>query len=205
MYSELIVLPYPSVHITIGFLDKEWKLLDVVNCESHWTSKTTKCKLVYYVLNLMQLCAIIMHAAETFDLSSHLMLDVLYSMEQNKIPVLTELMNNQKVRSTIAICSENTETLYKWPTFTKPSFHKPTWENLCLILNLNKRKDLVNMIKEYLKNKKGIDVECMTLFLLAEIVILLILSGQIQHNGKPSILIQIYSIINFGVLLQSCS
>ena len=102
----------------------------------------------------MQLCIIIVHAAENFDLGSHLMLDVLYSMEQDKIPVLTELMNNQNIQSTV--CSENVEALYKWPTFTKPSFHEPTWENLCLILSLNNRKDLVKTIIEYLKpNKKG--------------------------------------------------
>ena len=92
-----------------------------------------------------------MHAV---DLGSPLKLDVLYSMEQDKIPVLTELMNNQIMRS--IVCQEDAEALYKWPTFTKPSHFKPTWENLCLILRLMANMtDLVKKIKHYLKEKRG--------------------------------------------------
>ena len=90
-----------------------------------------------------------------FDIGSPPTLDILYSMEQDKIPILTELIGNQKIQSTIIISSENTEALYKWPTFTKPSLHEPTWENLCLILKLVKMNDLVKMIKHYLKKMKG--------------------------------------------------
>ncbi len=89
-----------------------------------------------------------------FDLGSHIMLDVLYSMEQDKIPVLTELINNKKIRSTV--CSENSESLYKWPTFTKPSMYEPTWEKLCLFLQLIDMNNLAKIIKRYLKKKKGI-------------------------------------------------
>ena len=94
-----------------------------------------------------------MYAVMPFDLGSHLMLDILYSMEQHKIPVLTELMSNQKIRATV--CSENSEAIYKWPTFAKPSMYEPTWEKLCLFLQLVGMKDLAKMIKHYLKKKKG--------------------------------------------------
>ena len=95
-----------------------------------------------------------MYAVMPFDLGNPVMLDVLYSMEQDKIPVLTELINNQKIRSTI--CSENTEALYKWPTFTKLSLYKPTWGKLCSILELVDMNDLIKMIKHYLEKKEGI-------------------------------------------------
>ena len=95
-----------------------------------------------------------MYAVIPFELGNPVMLDVLYSMEQDKIPVLTELISNQKIRSTI-LSSENTETIYKWPTFTKPSLHEPTWEKLCLILRLVNMNNVVKMIKHYLKKKKG--------------------------------------------------
>ena len=90
----------------------------------------------------------------SFDPGSPPMLDVLYSMEQDKIPVLTELIDSQKIRSTI--CSENTEALYKWPTFTEPSLYEPTWGKLCLILELANMNDLAEMIKQYLEKQKGI-------------------------------------------------
>ena len=93
-----------------------------------------------------------MYAVIPFDLGSPVTLDVLYSMEQEKIPVLMELISNQKVRSTV--CSENEQALYKWPTFTKASLYKPTWEKLCLILKLNDMNDLVKKIEDYLR--KGI-------------------------------------------------
>ena len=96
-----------------------------------------------------------MYAVMPVDLGNPVMLDVLYSMEQDKIPVLTELISNQKIRSTI-LSSENTETIYKWPTFTKPSLHEPTWKTLCLILELANMNDLAKMIKDYLKKMKGI-------------------------------------------------
>ena len=74
-------------------------------------------------------------------------------MERDGIPVLTELMNNQNVRSVICP-AENVEALYKWPTFTKPGFHEPTWENLYLILTLTDLDYLVKQIKSW--KKKGI-------------------------------------------------
>ena len=95
--------------------------------------------------------------AAPLELGNPVMLDVLYSMEQDKIPVLTELVSNKKIRSTI-ICSENAETLYKWPTFTRPSLYEPTWENFCFVLNLLKMNDLVKMIEDYLKKVKGINI-----------------------------------------------
>ena len=92
-----------------------------------------------------------------FDLESPIMLDVLYSMERDKIPVLTELIKNKIIRSTI--CSEDMEARFKWPTFTKPSFHEPTWENLIPILQLVKRNDLIKSIEQYLNKMKGIIVQ----------------------------------------------
>ena len=32
------------LHNIIGFLNKEWIKMDVVDCNTHWTSKTTECK-----------------------------------------------------------------------------------------------------------------------------------------------------------------
>ena len=92
-------------------------------------------------------------AVTPFDLESAIKLDVLYSMERDKIPVLTELTKNKKIRS--IICSETTEADLKWPTFTKPSIHKPTWENLISFLKLAKQNDLIKRIKRYLKKMKG--------------------------------------------------
>ena len=88
-----------------------------------------------------------------FDRNSHIALDILYFMEQEKIPVLTKLMYNQVIRSTV--CSENSEAVYKWPTFTKLSLYEPTWEKLYLILRLVDMNDQVKMIKRYLKKMKG--------------------------------------------------
>ena len=96
---------------------------------------------------------ICMHAAMPFDLDSPIMLDVLYSMERDEIPILTELVTNKKIQSTI--CIEDKEALFKWPTFTKASFHEPTWENLISILKLVKQNDLIKNIKRYLKKRKG--------------------------------------------------
>ena len=82
-------------------------------------------------------------------------------MEQKKIPVLTEIISNKKVRSTIC-CSEPNAmeaTLYKWPTFTTPSLHEPTWDSLCLILKLIGMNELVKMIEQYItywKKETGI-------------------------------------------------
>ena len=91
----------------------------------------------------------------SFDLDSPVMLDVLYSMERDEIPILTELVANKKIRSTI--CIEDKEALsFKWPTFTKASFHEPTWENLISILKLAEQDDLTKMIQQYLKKIKGI-------------------------------------------------
>lgn len=89
-----------------------------------------------------------------FDLESPIMLDVLYSMEREKIPVLTELINNHDVRSTI-ICPESIKEVqqFKWPTFSKPSAHKPIWKKLNLILELVEQNDLVEQIKHYLEKK----------------------------------------------------
>ena len=89
-----------------------------------------------------------------FNLDSPIMLDVLYSMERDEIPILTELVKNKKIRSTI--CTEDKEAPFKWPTFTKASFHEPTWENLISILKLVKQDDLIKIIQQYLKKMKGI-------------------------------------------------
>ena len=96
-----------------------------------------------------------MYAVIPFELGNPVMLDVLYSMEQDNIPVLIELIGNQKIRS--IIYSNNTEAprVYKWPTFTRASLHEPKWEKLCLILELVNMNDLAKMIKDYLKKKKG--------------------------------------------------
>lgn len=107
------------------------------------------------------------------------MLDVLYSMEHDKIPVLTKLINQRALRS--IICSGNAEALYKWPTFTKPSSYKPTWENLCLILRLANMNDLVKKIKHYLKKKKGIAKNVKINVLLMSLVDL------IGSNGTSSV------------------
>ena len=102
---------------------------------------------------------VFVYAAMPFDLESPIMLDVLYSMERDKIPVLTQLINNKKIRSTIQCTHtelEDTDDSFKWPTFTKPSFHEPTWESLISILNLVKQNDIIKKIKRYLKKMKGI-------------------------------------------------
>ena len=129
-------------------------MLDVIECNRHWTSKTTKCKCMILILKLYEL--VFLYVVMPFDLESPIMLDVLYSMERDKIPVLTGLINNKKIRSTI--CTEDTDASFKWPTFTKPSFHEPTWENLIWILNLVKQSDIIKRIKRYLKKMKGIIV-----------------------------------------------
>ena len=93
-------------------------------------------------------------AAIPFNRDSPIMLDVLYSMERDKIPILTELATNKKIRYTI--CSEHEEAIYKWPTFTKASFHEPTWKKLISILEIVEQNDLMKNVKRYLKKMKGI-------------------------------------------------
>ena len=43
-----IILPFLGdliVTINVGYrLDKEWELLDIIDCNSHWTSKEARCK-----------------------------------------------------------------------------------------------------------------------------------------------------------------
>ena len=91
--------------------------------------------------------------AMPYDIESYIRLDILYSIEQEKIPVLTELMKNQNVRS--VVCSESAEGTYKWPTFTKMSRHEPTWDKLLTILKLANLNDLVKNLQLYLKKMKG--------------------------------------------------
>lgn len=93
-------------------------------------------------------------AAMSFDFDSPIMLDVLYSMERDKIPILTELVTNKMIRYTI--CSEHEEAIYKWPTFTKPSFLEPKWKKLISILEMVEQNDLMKILKRYLKKMKGI-------------------------------------------------
>jgi hypothetical protein len=89
-----------------------------------------------------------------FDFDSPIMLDVLYSMEQDKIPILTELNTNKLIR--YIICSKHEEAKYKWPTFTKPSFLKPIWKKLISMLGTIEQNDLMKNVKRYLKKMKGI-------------------------------------------------
>ena len=88
-----------------------------------------------------------------YDLESHITLDVLYSMECDKIPVLTELITNQDMRS--IICPGNIVDGLKWPTLTKLSRRRPTWKKLSEFLDVVDQNDLAKRMKRYLK-KRGI-------------------------------------------------
>lgn len=88
-------------------------------------------------------------------------LGALYSMEQQGIPVLTELIDNSSKLGSM-VCSaeidENSNIVYKWPTLHFPSLHQPTWEKLCSILQSSGRKDLAEAVRGYLKN--GCNLKC---------------------------------------------
>ena len=89
-----------------------------------------------------------------FDLNSHFTLDTLYSMEKEGIPVLTKLLQNEKLYA--AICAPGPGPIYMWPTiYTCPSIHEPTWKNLCLLLELIQDSRLAKTTKRELKRKIG--------------------------------------------------
>ena len=98
------------------------------------------------------------HAVKTFDIDDHFTLDALYSMEQDGIPVLTELIENSRsfYSRLCGMLSDQDLEMYKWPTLHAPSCYKPTWRKLCFVLQLNDKKKLTKAIKKYLKQKKGI-------------------------------------------------
>ena len=102
-----------------------------------------------------------LHSAKTFDLDGQFTLPVLYSMEQEGIPVLTELIDNKrKICSNVCRTEDYQDsTMYKWPTLHAPSPYEPTWKTLCSVLQINKKEALAEDIKSYLKKKKGISVE----------------------------------------------
>ena len=95
-------------------------------------------------------------AVTSYDLNSEFTLGALYTMEQEGIPVLTELMNNSQIFSSM-ICikqtSRNSNKIYKWPTLSEPSHLEPTWRELCSVLHFMEREDLVELIKT--NNLKG--------------------------------------------------
>ena len=98
-------------------------------------------------------------STETFDLESHFTLRAIYSMEQEGIPVLTELIDNRrKINSMICITEDDAQdsSIYKWPALHVPCVHEPTWKTLCSILQSIDKLDLVVAIKSYLDKKKGI-------------------------------------------------
>ena len=39
LFITLIFGRFIVITLNIGFLDKEWELLDITDCNSHWTSK----------------------------------------------------------------------------------------------------------------------------------------------------------------------
>ena len=76
-------------------------------------------------------------------------------MEQEGIPVLTELMSNSGKFSSMIGATEIDQqaVMYKWPTLHVPSYDKPTWKKLCLILQFLEKKTLAEAIKSFLENK----------------------------------------------------
>ena len=98
-----------------------------------------------------------MNFADSFDIDGEFTLGALYSMEQEGIPVLTELMSNSgKLSSMIGATEINQqEELFKWPTFQVPTYDKPTWKKLRSILKFLDEENLAEAIKSYLKIKNG--------------------------------------------------
>ena len=97
----------------------------------------------------------ILYTATLFDPESCFSLEALYLMEKEKIPVLSELMHNSKIRSSICTQQVDQDSKYKWPTVFEFSIHEPNWKTLCTILQLNRKEDLVKKINSYLTKKKG--------------------------------------------------
>ena len=97
-------------------------------------------------------------STETFDLESHFTLRTIYSMEQEGIPLLTELIDNRKQINSMIGATEDTQdsSMYKWPALHMPCIHEPTWKKLCSVLQSIDKLDLVVAIKNYLEKKKGI-------------------------------------------------
>ena len=98
-----------------------------------------------------------MHAVTSFDLDDKFTLGALYSLEQDGIPVLTELIDNSRMLHSL-VCRMTTDQdskMYKWPTLHAPSPYEPTWKKLCSILQLNDKEELAEDIKRYLKKKRG--------------------------------------------------
>ena len=97
---------------------------------------------------------LLVYATETLDLESHFTLRTMYSMEQEGIPVLTELIDNLNTK----LCTtEDTQgsDMYKWPALM-PCVYKPTWKRLCLIFESHDKLHLAIAVKSYLEKKKGI-------------------------------------------------
>lgn len=101
-----------------------------------------------------------MPADITLDLDSEFSLGALYTMEQEGIPVLTEIISNGKKLSSVVSAPLDIDLtsseVYKWPTLQVPSLYKPTWKKLCSILQLNDKESLAEEIKSYLKRREGI-------------------------------------------------
>ena len=78
-------------------------------------------------------------------------------MEQEGIPVLTELMSNSGKFSSMIGATEIDQqaVIYKWPTLHVPSYHKPTWKKLRSILKVIEKENLAEAIKRYLKKVNG--------------------------------------------------
>ena len=92
-------------------------------------------------------------AVQTSDLESQFTLGSLYSMEQNGIPILSEMITSNRELSSLVCTTEVDEEfyVYKWPTLHFPSLHEPTWEKLCSVFQSNGREDLAKAVRSYLK------------------------------------------------------